>query len=358
MKAYRIAVIPGDGIGVDTIDEAQATLDVVTRAHGGIRLEFDRFPWGCTYYLNHHEMMPSDGLSILSGYESILFGAVGYPTVPDHVSLWCLLLPLRQHFDQYINLRPVKLLDGIPGPLRDKGPADIDFVCIRENTEGEYAGVGGRAHRGMDSEVAIQTSVFTRMGVERVLRYGFELAARRPRRELVSITKSNALQFSMVFWDEVFASLQSQYPQVSCRQYHVDALAARMITAPETLDVVVGSNLFGDILTDLGGALQGSLGIPPSGNINPERKYPSLFEPVHGSAPDIAGKGIANPIAAIWAGAMMLDHLGHSDAADMLMAAVNGVTAAGSTLTPDLGGSATTHQVGEAIRHQIVGMTR
>jgi tartrate dehydrogenase/decarboxylase/D-malate dehydrogenase len=298
-------------------------------------------------------MMPADGLKTLEDYDSILFGAVGFPPVPDHVSLWGLLLPLRQYFDQYINLRPVTLLAGIPGPLRDKGPADVDFICIRENTEGEYAGVGGRVHRGMESEVAVQTSVFTRDGVERVLRYGFELAARRSRHELVSATKSNALQYSMVFWDEVFKKLQAEYPQVSCRQYHVDALAARMITAPESLDVVVASNLFGDILTDLGGALQGSLGIPPSGNINPERRYPSLFEPVHGSAPDIAGKGIANPIAAIWAASMMLDHLGHADAAQLLLAAINAVTAAGRVLTPDLGGSATTHQVGDTIRQQV-----
>jgi tartrate dehydrogenase/decarboxylase/D-malate dehydrogenase len=358
MKAYRIAVIPGDGIGVDTIDEALATLDVLCQMHDGIALTFDRFPWGCTWYLQHGEMMPADGLSILGGYDSILFGAVGFPPVPDHVSLWGLLLPLRQHFDQYINLRPVKLLEGIPGPLRDKGSEDIDFVCIRENTEGEYAGVGGRAHRGMDNEVAVQTSVFTRSGVERVLRYGFELAASRPRRELVSATKSNALQYSMVFWDEIFRGLQAEYPGVACRQYHVDALAARMITAPESLDVVVASNLFGDILTDLGGALQGSLGIPPSGNINPERRYPSLFEPVHGSAPDIAGKGIANPIAAIWAASMMLDHLGHADAAALLLEAINRVTAAHSVLTPDLGGTSTTRQVGEAVRQQVRTLAR
>lgn len=358
MDKYRIAVIPGDGIGVDTIDQAQATLDVLSEVHGGLALSYDRFPWGCSYYLQNGEMMPADGLKTLGDYDSILFGAVGFPPVPDHISLWGLLLPLRQYFDQYINLRPVKLLDGIPGPLRDKGPEDIDFVCIRENTEGEYAGVGGRIHRGMESEVAVQTGVFTRSGVERVLRYGFELASRRPRRELVSATKSNALQYSMVFWDEVFKSLQQEYPQVNCRQYHVDALAARMITAPESLDVVVGSNLFGDILTDLGGALQGSLGIPPSGNINPERRYPSLFEPVHGSAPDIAGKGIANPIAAIWAASMMLDHLGHEDCADLLMRAINAVTAAGQFLTPDLGGSATTAEVGEAIRAQLRALAR
>jgi tartrate dehydrogenase/decarboxylase/D-malate dehydrogenase len=353
MKRYRIAAIPGDGIGVDTVQEAIETLQTLCEVHGGLDLEFDRYPWSCTYYLAHGEMMPKDALTILADHESILFGAAGFPSVPDHISLWGLLLPIRQGFDQYINLRPVRLLKGIPGPLRDKGPEQIDFVCIRENTEGEYGGVGGRVHRQAASEVAIQTSVFTRVGVERVLRYAFELARRRPRRELVSATKSNALQYSMVFWDEVFAELQKEYPDVSCRQYHVDALAARFVTAPESLDVVVASNLFGDILTDLGGALQGSLGIPPSGNINPENRYPSLFEPVHGSAPDIAGRGIANPIAAIWAAAMMLDHLGHEDAGALILRAIEAVTARGNVLTPDLGGTATTRQVGEAIRAQV-----
>ncbi|MBM3188820.1 MAG: tartrate dehydrogenase [Chloroflexi bacterium] len=353
MKAYRIAVVPGDGIGVDTVREAVETLRAVAEAHGGIRLTFEGYPWGCTYYLQHGEMMPSDALRILGDYDSILFGAVGFPSVPDHISLWGLLLPIRQGFDQYVNLRPVKLLPGIPGPLRDKGPEDIDFVCIRENTEGEYGGVGGRVHRGTAEEVAVQTGVFTRAGVERILRYGFELARKRPRRELVSATKSNALQYSMVFWDEVFEALKREYPDIACRQYHVDALAARFVTAPESLDVVVASNLFGDILTDLGGALQGSLGIPPSGNINPERRYPSLFEPVHGSAPDIAGKGIANPIAAIWAASMMLDHLGHEDAGALVLRAIERVTADGRVLTPDVGGAATTEQVGEAIRAAI-----
>jgi tartrate dehydrogenase/decarboxylase/D-malate dehydrogenase len=354
MPVYRIAVVPGDGIGVDTIAEAVATLRTVCAVHGGLRFEFEHYPWGCTYYLQHGKMMPDDGLKILGDYDVILFGAAGFPSVPDHISLWGLLLPIRQWFDQYINLRPVKLLAGIPGPLRDKGPQDIDFVCIRENTEGEYAGVGGRSHRGTDNEVAIQTAVFTRAGVERVLRYGFELARTRPRHELVSATKSNALQYSMVFWDEVFSRLQAEYPDIHCRQYHVDALAARFITASETLDVVVASNLFGDILTDLGGALQGSLGIPPSGNINPERRYPSLFEPVHGSAPDIAGRGIANPIAAIWAASMMLDHLGHDDAGRLVLAAIEAVTREGRTLTPDLGGRASTQAVGEAIRAQVL----
>lgn len=350
MNHYRIAVIPGDGIGVDVIEQAVATLRVVCDVHGGVRLSFDEYPWGCGFYQRTGAMMPADGLRTLGDYDSILFGAVGFPTVPDHVSLWGLLLPVRQAFDQYINLRPVRLLPGIPSPLRNKGPEEIDFVCIRENTEGEYAGVGGRSHRGTSEEVAIQSSVFTRHGVERVLRYGFELARRRPRHELVSATKSNALQYSMVFWDEVFAQLRQEYPDVAARQYHVDALAARFISAPESLDVVVGSNLFGDILTDLGGALQGSLGIPPSGNINPERRHPSLFEPVHGSAPDIAGKGIANPIAALWAASMMLDHLGQPEAGQLMMDGIEAVTREGRTLTPDLGGQATTWQVGEAVR--------
>ena len=356
MRAYRIAVVPGDGIGVDTVNQAVETLRTVCDVHGGLKLSFDRYPWGCDHYLRHGEMMPADGLRILGDHDSILFGAAGFPTVPDHISLWGLILPIRQGFDQYINLRPVRLLPGISGPLRNKGPKDIDFLCIRENTEGEYGGVGGRVHGGTDGEVAIQTSVFTRAGVERVLRYAFELTRKRPRRELVSATKSNALQYSMVFWDEVFEELKGEYPDITCHKYHVDALAARFVSAPETLDVVVASNLFGDILTDLGGALQGSLGIPPSGNINPERRYPSMFEPVHGSAPDIAGQGIANPIAAIWAASMMLDHLGHEDAGELLLRAIEAVTAEGKTLTPDLGGCATTRDVGEAIRAQVVDL--
>lgn len=348
MTKYDIALIPGDGIGIETIDEATRVLDLVGQLHGGFQLNYRRFPWGCDYYLKNGMMMPADGLSILADFEAIFFGAVGYPTVPDHISLWGLLLPIRQQFDQYINLRPIKLLKGISGPLR-KDSSAVDFVCIRENTEGEYSGIGGRVHRGSQDEVAVQSAVFTRSGVERVLRYAFELAMRRPRHELVSATKSNALQYSMVFWDEVFAALSREYPSVTCRQYHVDALAARFVTAPESLDVVVASNLFGDILTDLGGALQGSLGIPPSANINPPRRYPSLFEPVHGSAPDIAGKGIANPIAAIWAGSMMLEHLGQKEAAAHVLQAIEMVTEEGQVLTPDLGGSATTHQVTDAI---------
>lgn len=358
MHTYSIAVVPGDGIGIDTIDEAVATLRVACEVHGGLRLTFEHFDWGCGYYLRTGRMMPEDGLQILADHDAILLGAVGAPSVPDHVSLWGLLLPIRKTFDQYINLRPVRLLRGVPGPLRDRGPESIDMVCVRENTEGEYAGVGGHVHRHTDHEVAIQTSVFTRHGVERVLRYAFELARGRPRRELASATKSNAMQYAMVFWDEVFRDLQAEYPDVSCRQYHVDALAARFVTAPESLDVVVGSNLFADILTDLGGALQGSLGIPPSANINPERSHPSMFEPVHGSAPDIAGKGIANPIAAIWAASMMMDHLGHEDVGALLLRAVEAVTERGAVLTPDLGGTATTREAGAAIREALRAAAR
>ncbi len=353
MREYRVAVIPGDGIGVDTIDQAVRTLQTVCEVHGGLGLSFEHYDWGCQYYLKNGEMMPQDGLSILADHDAILLGAVGFPGVPDHISLWGLLLPIRKTFDQYINLRPVRLLAGVPGPLRDKGPDDIDIVCIRENTEGEYSGVGGRVHVHTEHEVAIQSTVFTRMGVERVLRYGFELARRRPRRLMASVTKSNAMQYNMVFWDEVYRELQAEYPDVTSRQYHVDAMAARFVTAPESLDVVVASNLFGDILTDLGGALQGSLGIPPSANINPTGRYPSMFEPVHGSAPDIAGKGIANPIAAIWASAMMLDHLGYEDAGRLTMQAVEAVTGKGVVRTPDLGGHSTTFEVGEAIRAEV-----
>jgi len=347
---YRVAAIPGDGIGVDTVTEAIKTLQVACEVHGGLMIDFDHYAWGCQYYLQTGRMMPDDGLRILADYDAILLGAVGFPTVPDHISLWGLLLPIRKGFDQYINLRPVRLLPGIPGPLRDKGPDDIDMLCVRENTEGEYSGVGGRVHQGTDREVAVQTAIYTRQGVERVLRYAFEMARQRPKHDLVSATKSNAMQYGMVFWDEVFRDLQKEYPDIACRQYHIDALAARLVTAPESLDVVVGSNLFGDILTDLGGALQGSLGIPPSANINPERRYPSMFEPVHGSAPDIAGRGIANPIAAIWAGSMLLDHLGHQEVGALVMRAVETVTGGRDTLTPDLGGQATTEEMGKAIR--------
>jgi tartrate dehydrogenase/decarboxylase/D-malate dehydrogenase len=357
MRRYSIASVPGDGIGPEVIAAGRLILRAAQDADGGFQLSFEEFPWGSDYYLHHGKMMPADGIQTLAGFDAIYLGAVGFPTVPDHISLWGLLLPIRQSFQQYVNLRPVKLLPGIPCPLRDKGPDQIDFVCIRENTEGEYAGVGGRVHVNTPEEVALQTSVFTRNGVERVMRYAFQVAMGRPRKEVVSATKSNSLQYSMVFWDEVFKSVAAEYPEVKASKSHVDALATQFVLQPEAFSVVVASNLFGDILTDLGGALQGSLGVPAGGNINPERRYPSMFEPVHGSAPTIAGKGIANPIAAIWAGAMMMDFLGEKDAADRIVQAIMSVTAERRVLTADLGGRATTIEVAEEVASKLRALT-
>jgi len=349
MRSYNIALIPGDGIGQEVIPAGMNALETIARSDGGFTLHAESFPWGCQYYLDHGVMMAADGLEKLRSYDAIYFGAVGLSSaVPDHISLWGLVLPIRTAFDQYVNLRPVHLLPGIPGHLRTKGSKDIDFVVIRENTEGEYSGAGGRVHVGTPQEVAIQTTIFTRMGVERIIRYAFELARTR-RKKVTSATKSNAMQHVMVFWDEVFSQVAKDYPDVTTEKWHVDALSARFITHPQTLDVVVGSNFFGDILSDLGGALMGSLGMPASANINPERRYPSMFEPVHGSAPDIMGKGIANPLAAIWAGAMMLDFLGEGEAARRIRVAVERVTADGRVLTPDLGGTAHTSDVTAAV---------
>ncbi len=353
MRSYKIALIPGDGIGQEVIPAGMQILDAVARGDGGFTLQTDSFPWSCQYYLQHGVMMPPDGMETLRRYDAIYFGAVGLPaSVPDHVSLWGLILPIRKSFDQYVNMRPVRLLPGIPGHLRTKGSKDIDMVIIRENTEGEYSGAGGRVHVGTPHEVALQTTIFTRMGVERIMRYAFDLARMR-RKKVTSATKSNAMQHAMVFWDEVFSAVAKDYPDVQTEKWHVDALAARFITHPQTLDVVVGSNFFGDILSDLGGALMGSLGMPASANINPERRFPSMFEPVHGSAPDIMGKGIANPIAAIWAGAMMLAFLGEEGAARRVRDAVEKVTADGRVLTPDLGGTAHTDEVTAAILAQV-----
>lgn len=349
MNKIRIAVLPGDGIGNEVMPQGIQVLEAAARKTGSFSLEWQTYPWGSDYYLATGKMMPADALKILSDYDAIYFGAIGMPSViPDHVTLWEFILPIRQGFDQYVNYRPTRLLPGMLSPLRDKGPADIDFVVIRENTEGEYSGAGGRTHRHTDQEVAIQTSIFTRHGTERVIRYAFELSKTR-RHKLTSATKSNACQYSMVFWDEVFDELKAGYPEVATEKWHVDALAARFVTRPETLDVVVASNLFGDILSDLGGAIQGSLGLVPSGNLNPEKRYPSLFEPVHGSAPDIMGKGIANPIAMIWAGSLMLDFLGKQEGAKLVMQAIESVVRSKTLLTPDLGGKATTAQLGQAI---------
>ncbi|SHE40377.1 tartrate dehydrogenase/decarboxylase / D-malate dehydrogenase [Caldanaerobius fijiensis DSM 17918] len=353
MNKHRIAVIPGDGIGVDVINEGIKVIDTAKELTGGFDVEYTHLPWSCEYYLKTGRMMPEDGLDILKDHEAIYLGAVGFPGVPDHISLWGLLLPIRKEFDEYINLRPIKLLKGIQSPLR-KGPEDIDFVVVRENVEGEYSGAGGIVHQGTPSETAIQTSIFTRVGTERVIRYAFELARKRGgKKSLISATKSNALNYSMVFWDRVFNEVAKDYPDVTARLMHVDALAGYFILKPEQIDVVVASNLFGDILTDLGSAMQGSIGIAPSANINPEKKYPSMFEPVHGSAPDIAGKGIANPIGAIWTASMMLDFLGESDAARLVFKAMEAVTEEGTYLTADLGGKATTQQVGEAVRNKM-----
>lgn len=348
MKSYRIAVIAGDGIGKEVTPAGIEILKVAS-TQGGFACEFTELPWGCDFYLRTGRMMDADAFERLMVFDAIYLGAIGDPRVSDAISARELLLPLRQRLRQYVNLRPMRLLPGITSPLANRGPADIDMICVRENSEGEYCGIGGRLHAGTPDELAEQTSIFTRRGVERIVRYAFRLAASRPRRLLASATKSNALQHTLVLWDEVVAEVAREFPEVELRKYHADALAARMVTHPHTVDVIVASNLFGDILTDIGSAISGSLGVAPGANINPERTTPSMFEPIHGSAPDIAGKGIANPIAAIWAGAMMLDHLGERDAHDRILRAIEAVIADERVRTPDLGGTATTADVTKAV---------
>jgi tartrate dehydrogenase/decarboxylase/D-malate dehydrogenase len=347
----RIGVICGDGIGKEVVPAGVAALRAAAR-DGRVEFEFTNLPWSCDYYARHGRMMDEDGFEQLASFDAIYLGALGAPGVPDAASAG-LILAIRQRFDQYVNLRPMRLLHGLVSPLANRGPADIDMICVRENSEGEYSGVGGRIHRGTPHEVAQQTAVFTRNGIERIVRYAFDLARTRPRKSLASATKSNALTHSMVMWDEIAESVRKDYPDVEFRKYHVDALAARMITHPQSLDVIVSSNLFGDILTDIGSAISGSLGIAPGANINPTRTFPSMFEPIHGSAPDIAGKGIANPIGATWAAALMAKHLGHDAIHDRILGAIERVVAAGTLRTPDLGGTATTKQMADAICSEI-----
>ena len=347
-RTYSIAAIPADGIGKEVISAGLSVLEALQQRAGDFRLNVISYPWGSDYYRQTGRMMAEDGLERLRRVDAIFFGAVGDPDLPDDLTLWGLRLAICQGFDQYANVRPIRLLPGIRGPLRDARTQDVDFVIVRENSEGEYSGNGGRTHRGLPEEVATETSIFTRVGVTRIMRYAFELAMRR-RRHLTVVTKSNAQRHGMVFWDEMAAEVGRAYPDVKVDKVLVDAMTTRMVLKPASLDVVVATNLHADILSDLGAALAGSLGIAPTANINPERRFPSMFEPIHGSAFDIAGKGVANPIATFWTAAMMLDHLGEPDASRRLMRAVDRVTAAGDTLTPDLGGTGTTAGVTEAV---------
>ena len=348
MTHYRIASIPGDGIGQEVIPAGIQVAEVLAQRFG-FSIEFKHFDWSCQTYLNTGTMMPKEGLEQLQAFDAIFLGAVGWPSVPDHVSLWGLLIPIRRHFDQYVNIRPVRLLKGIESPLAGRGPEDIDFVIVRENCEGEYSESGGRIYAGTEQEIVLQESIFTRHGTDRILRYAFDLAKKRAGK-LTSATKSNGIIHSMPFWDERVKAISSEYPDIELNQFHIDILTAHFVLHPDWFDVVVGSNLFGDILSDLGPAIAGSIGIAPSANINPQETYPSMFEPVHGSAPDIAGQGIANPIATIWTLAMMLEHLGESEAAQACEDAMETVLTAGpESRTKDLGGTATTESCTEAV---------
>ena len=348
MNTYKIAVIAGDGIGPEVIAEGVRVLNKAAQLDGSFRFEFTHFPWGCDYYKQTGRMMPEDGIETLSKFDAIFLGAVGAPGVPDHISLWDLLLIIRKKFDQYINLRPVKLLKGAPCPLKDAKPEDIDMIFVRENTEGEYAGSGSWLFKGKPNEVVIQDGVFSRVGCERVIRYAYELA-RQEGKSLTSISKGNALNYSMVFWDQIFKEVGQEYPDVKTHSYLVDAASMFMVKDPKRFEVVVTSNLFGDILTDLGAAIAGGMGLAAGANLNPERKFPSMFEPIHGSAPDIAGKQISNPLATVWSASQMLDFFGHADWGKRLIDCIEEVLVEGKVLTPDMGGTAKTKEVADEI---------
>jgi tartrate dehydrogenase/decarboxylase/D-malate dehydrogenase len=351
MRTFRIATIPGDGIGKEVIPEGIRVLEAAGAKHG-LGFQWDGLPWSCEYYLEHGHMMPEDGLKQIRHHDAVYLGAVGFPGVPDHVSLWGLLIPIRRGFRQYANLRPVKLMPGVPCPLAGRQVGDIDMVVVRENNEGEYSSIGGRLYEGTDQELAMQQSVFTRQGVDRILKIAFDIAQSRPKKHLTSATKSNGIAITMPYWDERVKAMSAAYPEVKVDQFHIDILCAQFVRNPHWFDVVVGSNLFGDILSDLGPACTGTIAIAPSANLNPERDFPSMFEPVHGSAPDIYGQGISNPIGAIWAGAMMLDHLGCPEAHASVMAAIEQVLASGLR-TPDMGGKASTTDMGKAIADAV-----
>jgi tartrate dehydrogenase/decarboxylase / D-malate dehydrogenase len=353
-RTYRIAVIPGDGIGKETVPEGAHVLEQAAKRFG-FELRQDWFDFAsCDYYAKHGRMMPEDWKDQIGGHDAIFFGAVGWPaTVPDHVSLWGSLILFRREFDQYVNLRPVRLMPGVPSPLANRKPGDIDFWVVRENTEGEYSSIGGRMFPGTEREVVIQETVMSRHGVDRVLKFAFELAKSRPKKHLTSATKSNGIQITMPYWDERVAEMAKGYPDVRWDQFHIDILTAHFVLNPDRFDVVVASNLFGDILSDLGPACTGTIGIAPSGNINPERRFPSVFEPVHGSAPDIAGQGVANPIGQIWSGAMMLEHLGETDAAQAIVGAIERVLSERTLRTRDLGGNADTSACGKAVAEAL-----
>ncbi len=356
-REHRIAAIPADGIGPEVIAAGLEVLDAVAARDGGFALKVDHYDWGSDYYRKHGRFMPEDALASLRTADAIYFGAVGDPDIPDHVTLWGLRLPICQGLDQYANVRPTRILPGVTSPLRDVGPGDLDWVIVRENSEGEYAGQGGRSHRGFPEEVATEVAIFTRRGVERIMRYAFALADARPAKHLTVVTKSNAQRHGMVFWDEMALLVSRDFPNVAWERELVDAMTTRMVRKPRSIDTVVATNLHADILSDLAAALAGSLGIAPTGNIDPERRSPSMFEPIHGSAFDITGKGIANPVATFWTGAMMLEHLGEAEAAALLMRAVEQVCADG-VVTPDLGGKATTVEVTRAVCDAVRGMNR